>query len=273
MPELPEVLTITRDLDKEVRGKKVVGISTKQRYALNPSKSHFAKFVAGSSVSEVSNIAKLITIKMSSGYYIATHLNMSGRLLYNNEDPYIKISIRFDTGDILHYSSVRMFGYFEVWDTGQIGEYRNRYGKTALDETLTTEEFIAQLKRKNTHIKDALLDQKLISGIGNIYANDALYLSGIHPQTKPNKLSDVQIARLFENIKKLLMEGLKHRGSTIDRYCDIYGNPGSHQNHFKIYQKEHCAKCDKEVEFFKLSGRGTYFCPTCQPHDNQVRLL
>lgn len=198
---------------------------------------------------------------------------MSGRLLYNNKDPYVKITLGLDNGDTLNYSSVRMFGYFEVWSEQELNIYKTRYAKTILDETFSPEDFIKAIKRKNTHIKDALLDQKLVSGIGNIYANDALFMSKIHPQTKPSSLNDSQLKLLYENLKEIINEGLLHRGSTIDRYCDIYGKPGTHQNHFRVYKRQSCINCSSPIEIIKLNGRGTFFCAMCQPKDNQVRLL
>jgi len=220
----------------------------------------------GSTVKDVSNVAKLITIKLSSEKYIATHLNMTGRLLYNTEDPYIKIRLDFDSGDYLNYSSVRMFGYFEVWDKEKLEKYKGGYAKTAIDKDLTLEDFIQGLKKRNSLIKQNLLDQKLVSGIGNIYANDALYMSKINPKRKTHTISNSEYKSLFENVQKIINEGIEHRGSTIDRYADLYGKPGSHQNYFRIYGKKNhkCKDCGTQITFEKVQGRGTFYCPTCQ---------
>lgn len=273
MPELPEVLTISKDLKREVVGKKVVEVVNYNNYKLNPSKEHFNNFVVNSTIEDVFNIAKLIVIKLSSKQFIATHLNMTGRLLYNTKDPYVKITLKLNDNSLLHYSSVRMFGYFEVKDESFINDYYKRYGKTALDTTLTLKEFKQKIKSKNTAIKHNLLNQKLISGIGNIYANDALFLSKIHPKAKTASLSEQQIKDLFNNVKLILNEGIIHRGSTIDRYADLYGKPGSHQNHFRVYGKKgkNCINCNNPISFEQFGGRGTYYCPNCQTMQNSTQ--
>jgi formamidopyrimidine-DNA glycosylase len=267
MPELPEVLTIKKDLHKEIVGKEVIKVVPNAGYVLTPSKEHFKNYVVGAKVIDVTNVAKLIVIKLSSDFYIATHLNMTGRLLYNAKDPYVKITLHFSDGSKLNYSSVRMFGYFEVWNDEKLSEYSKKYGKEALDKSLTVEEFEEKMKKRNTYIKTNLLDQKLVSGIGNIYANDALYLSKIHPKTKSYDLSAPDYQVLLGNVRLLLNEGLEHRGSSIDRYTDLYGKPGTHQNHFRVYGKrkgEPCKNCKTPITFEKIQERGTFYCPTCQ---------
>lgn len=266
MPELPEVITIRNDLEKEIKNKTIVEILSFENYrpeAVNLIK----KNAVGKKIVGVSNIAKLILLHLDNGEYLATHLNMSGRLLYNTSDPYVKLALKFNTNDILHYSSIRMFGYFEHWLPVKVEEYSKRYGKVALDPTLALSDFISNLKRSNTYIKNNLLNQKFVSGIGNIYANDALHMSSIHPKRRTHSISDIEYKALFDNVKKILNEGIEHRGSTIDRYSDLYGKPGSHQNHFRIYGKrgQKCSNCGGSVTFEAIQGRGTFYCENCQP--------
>lgn len=276
MPELPEVITIRNDLRKEVLGKKITAIKTYSGYKLQPSKGAFEKHVLLSSISNISNIAKLLLIELSSGQFLAIHLNMTGLLLYNTKDPYIKVAFHFDTGDILHYSSIRMFGYCEVWDKTKVGLYRLNYGKSAIESDLSLEEFVQKISKTSTTIKTALLNQKLISGIGNIYANDALFMAGIHPKKRASDIPADKLKLLFEKVKEILAEGVKHRGSTIDRYRDLYGKMGSQQNYFRIYGKKDklCMQCKvSTVVSEKIQGRGTYYCEVCQPLSNQAGLF
>ena len=265
MPELPEVLTISRDFKKEIKDKEITAVNTLRDYKLL-NEDLFNRYVVGSVVEDVVNVAKLITIPLSSGYYIATHLNMTGRLLWNKDDGYSRVVLTFDGGDKLHFSSVRLFEYFEVWDQNKINSYKEKYGKEILDSSLKLSEFISAMKKSNTYIKNNLLNQKLVSGIGNIYANDGLYMSKIHPKRKSHSISDEEFSKLLENLKIIIKEGLAHRGSTIDRYTDLYGNPGSHQDYFRVYGKkgEKCVVCGNPISFEKIQGRGTYFCSTCQ---------
>lgn len=267
MPELPEVITIRNDLAYEIKGKSVVDVSTYHEYPLNPSKSEFEKYVVNHQIEDVLNAAKLILIKMSSGRYIAVHLKMTGNLLYNYDDKYKKVTLHFSDKTFLHFSTVRKFGFFEVWDQEKKDSYIKRFGKTALESNLEAEEFKMLMRRRNTNIKNALLDQSLVSGIGNIYANDALYLAKIHPLKRTTNLTDSELENLFFKVQQVLDEGVKNRGSSIDRYKDLYGNPGNHQNHFYVYGKKGtlCTQCDNSsIKYEKIQGRGTFYCPVCQ---------
>ena len=267
MPELPEVLTIKNDLQKEVVGREIVKVKIFDGYRIEPSTESFVNKVINQKITEVDAFAKLLLIKLSSGDFISTHLRMSGLVLFNNRDPYVKISLTLDNGDELNYSSVRMFGFFEAWAPEKVKQYIGKYGKSALDEGLEADEFKTIMSKRKAPIKNALLNQNLISGVGNIYANDALYLSGIHPKRKSYQLSDDELMSLFLNIRRVLNEGIKNRGSSIDRFRDIYGKPGSHQDNFHVYGSEGtgCTQCDSDtIVFEKMSGRGTFYCPTCQ---------
>lgn len=267
MPELPEIITIRNDLRKTIIGKKVMNITTYQDYPLNPSQKHFQQEVINHTVEEISNVAKLILIKMSSKKYLAVHLRMTGNLLFNSDDKYKKITLHFFDGSLLHFSTIRKFGFFEVWDERDKDTYQQRLGKTALESNLEAEEFKTLMRKRKTGIKNALLDQSLVSGIGNIYANDALYLAKIHPLKKTYQLSEKQLEILFENIIKVLNEGIKNRGSSIDRYKDLYGNPGSQQDHFYVYGKKGntCTQCGiSNIDYLKIQGRGSFYCPNCQ---------
>lgn len=269
MPELPEVITIRDDLRKEVVGKKITGVK------VSPGYKFVGKELIGEKIVEITNIAKLLLLKLSNGKYIATHLNMSGVLLFNTTDSWIRLTLELETGDKFHFSDTRMFGYFQIWTPKQVDEYRSRYGKTMIESDISKEEFAELIGKYKKPIKLVLLDQKIVSGIGNIYANDALYMSKIHPKRKANELSTEELYALFENLQVILNEGVEHRGSTIDRYRDLYGKPGSHQNHFRIYGKkgQKCPVCGNEFTYERVQDRPTYFCENCQPLDTRPRLL
>lgn len=267
MPELPEVITIKTDLHKEIVGKTIIKVEQLDYYPLKTPFEEINSKLLQKKVVNVTHIAKLILVELSEDTFLAIHLNMSGRLLYNKQDKFVKIKTHFNDGSKLNFSSVRMFETFDVWGPQKVKEYEKTYGKTALDTTLTNEEFIEKLTKKNTYIKNNLLDQKLVSGIGNIYACDALFLSKIHPKQKAQEITDKEYNTLFKNVKLLLNEGIEHRGSTIDRHTDLYGNPGTHQNYFRVYGKKHgepCIVCGTPITFGKIQGRGTYYCKNCQ---------
>ena len=271
MPELPEVLTIKKDLHKEILGKTIVKVDLIQKYPLTQPFNKIESTLNNQKVVKISNIAKLITIKLTNQNYLAIHLNMSGRLLYNVTDPYIKITLHFNTGDKLHFSSVRMFETFKIMTTQEREKYKKQYGPSIISKKITPTDFEQIMKKNNTYIKNNLLNQRLVSGIGNIYATDALYLSKINPKTKSHKITKAKYTELFNNLQMLIKESIKHRGSTIDRYTDIYKKPGSHQNYFRIYGKknQNCLNCGQKIVFEALQGRGNYYCSICQPIDKK----
>ncbi|MBP7859684.1 bifunctional DNA-formamidopyrimidine glycosylase/DNA-(apurinic or apyrimidinic site) lyase [Patescibacteria group bacterium] len=274
MPELPEVITIKKDLEKEVIGKKISKLINKN-WNFKTDFNYFVSQLEGSTIQKVDNVAKLLLLNLENKSHIAIHLNMSGRLLYNTTDDFEKVRILFSDNSFLSFSSVRRFEYFELWNDKDLEIYKKKYGKTIIDSTLSFEEFLETQKKQNKPIKTNLLNQKLISGIGNIYAIDALYESGINPYRKSQEVTSLEYKKLFENLQKLINEGILHRGSTIDRYVDLYGKAGTHQNHFRVYGKKNnkCKDCNTQIIFEKFQGRGTYYCPTCQKKDIGIKLF
>jgi formamidopyrimidine-DNA glycosylase len=168
-----------------------------------------------------------------------------------------------------------MFGKVELIQKSKVISLRKKYGPEALDKKLTPEKFLECLGSKRTNIKNALLDQKVVSGLGNIYATDALFLAGIHPETKTSEINLESAEKLLEAARSVLEEGIKNRGSTLPdkMYVDIYGKPGNQQKYFKIYMQKVCPRCKERVKFKKISGRGTYFCNHCQINPTKPKLI
>ncbi len=265
MPELPEILTIKKDLQQELVGKTIAKVFVANNLALVPTKNEFAKGVVNTTIKSVENVGKLVVINLSNKKHIAIHLAMTGRILYNVKDPYIKLTLEFNSKDTLSYSSVRMFGYVKLWDNKELSTYKNKIGPEILNN-LSAEKFVEIVSSKKSPIKNVLLDQKVISGIGNIYANDALYLSKINPKIKANNIPGNKLKTLYKNLVKVINEGIEHRGSSIDRYTDIYGKKGWHQDHFYAYKKvgQKCGRCKTPIVFEKIAQRGSFYCPNCQ---------
>jgi len=267
MPELPEVIVLRNGLRKEVIGKKILSIDTFSDYPLIPSKSHFDNYVVESTISNALNISKLLVLKLSSGHYICIHLKLTGNILYNNSDKYTKISFLLTGGDQLNYSTIRKFGFLELWDEKKLNDYAQRHGKTVLESNLGAPEFIALTNGKRKSIRNTLLDQTVVSGIGNIYANEALFLSKINPKSMTSTLSSQQLEELLNNLQKVLKAGVANGGSSIDRYKNIYGISGTQQNHFLVYQNKGntCTRCKSgQILYEKYQGRSIYYCPNCQ---------
>jgi formamidopyrimidine-DNA glycosylase len=273
MPELPEVHTIATDLKKHISKSKIVGIDIKDGYKTLPGNQEFIQAVLNQEISDVNRIAKNIKIDLSNSKSILIHLAMTGRVLIRRKefkaDSWERVIFTVEkNGKQIHvrFCDMRMFGKVKLLEQSDLEEFRNKYGPEPLKEDLTPEEFLKQVKSKKTSIKNALLDQKVISGLGNIYATDALFLAKIHPETPTTKLTLLMAEKLLETSRIVLEEGIEHRGSTLDdlMYVDVFGKPGSHQDHFKVYSKKTCAVCETKIDYKKINGRGTYFCPSCQ---------
>lgn len=168
---------------------------------------------------------------------------------------------------------MRMFGRVNLLNKDELTQFKEKFGPEPIDENLTEEVFLRQIQSKRTNIKKALLDQSIISGMGNIYAIDALWLAKIHPETKTSDLNPALAQKLLTSSREILQEGIKNRGVSMSDYVDLFGKSGNQQNYFRIYKQKNCPKCQSKVEFIQLNGRGTYYCPTCQPRRNNPDLL
>lgn len=273
MPELPEVHTIVSDLKKYLVGYCIDKVEITNGYNVIPDNSTLKSAATGSSVKDVQRVAKNIVIGLDNGYYITFHLAMTGRILLRkvsqDKDYHQKVQFTLSKKDkkiALRFCDARMFGKIQVLNTKGLDKLREKYGPDMHTAQITVEVFTEIIRSKNTNIKNALLEQSLVTGLGNIYVTDALWLAGIHPETKTRDISSQRSKALLESAREILSEGIMHRGSTLPdkAYVDIFGKPGQHQNHFRVYGKTKCPKCGTAVEFKKINGRGTYYCPSCQ---------
>ena len=275
MPELPETQTIANLLNKNLRGKKIVMVQVSKDYKALPSTDIFIKVAVGKEIKSVRRVAKNILIELENGNHILFHLAMTGRLLLWKDsvgkENWVKVILHLDNETKLTFSDMRVFGKAAILSPKQVQELEARYGPEPLDKNTTPEKLFDNLRAKRTNIKNALLDQEIISGIGNIYATDALFLAVINPLTKTNEITLENASKLLDSIRSVLEESIKLGGSTLSdkMYVDPFGNEGKYQEHFKIYSKEKCPVCGGKVSFIKISGRGTYFCPNCQPQINK----
>lgn len=280
MPELPEVQTITSDLNKYLKNVIIKKVDIENGYVTQPDNESFIKDVINQKIIAVSRIAKNVNLELANDFHILIHLAMTGQLLLRKpdhpKDRFQRVAIIFQKADgpkqnkksyELRFCDMRMFGKMVLIFKKDLSKFIGKYGYDALNADLTSEIFLKTLKSKRTIVKNILLDQKKIAGLGNIYATDALFLSGIHPETPTGNINSEMAKTLLNNVRAVLNEGIKNRGSTLndEMYVDVFDKPGKHQNFFKVYGKKGCVKCKNKVQFKKLNGRGTYFCPVCQP--------
>ncbi|MFH1820600.1 MAG: DNA-formamidopyrimidine glycosylase [Candidatus Nealsonbacteria bacterium] len=242
MPELPEVETIRRQLNQKIVGKK-----------LN-----------GKKISAVRRRAKLLIIDFVDSTSLVFHLKMTGQLIFNGEPlKYTRHIFKFNDGSKLLFNDARKFGWWrELKNTKEI---EKPFGPEVLEVNLQT--FKERLKKHlNSRIKLLLLDQKFIAGIGNIYSDEILFASKIHPLRKVSTLNDKEIKQILENSKKILKKAIKYRGTTQQDYRDALGKEGQYQTQLKVYQKKgkKCERCQTKIERIKIGSRSAHFCPKCQ---------
>ncbi|MFW6109973.1 MAG: bifunctional DNA-formamidopyrimidine glycosylase/DNA-(apurinic or apyrimidinic site) lyase [Patescibacteria group bacterium] len=272
MPELPEVETIKRQLADELVGLEIKGVVCKDERLLQPDTQTVGRAVVEAVFKDVDRTAKLLIFtlaKEGETFYLLCHLRMSGRLFFRNqsdpEDDYVGVTIKLSQGKELRFASARKFGYIRLADEQEMQETLKKYGPEPLDD-LTFEKFKNILADTRAMVKTVLMDQKRIAGVGNIYANDALFLAEINPETPANKLSAGEKETLYNALEQVLKEGLDTEGASDQWYRNAYGGKGSYQEHFKVYGKagESCPECGGTIKRIKVGGRGTFICPNCQ---------
>jgi len=273
MPELPEVETITRGLKKLVVGKRITGIEIKFPKIINLAPAEFKKHTINATVKAAERRAKLIIMHLSNGYTIGIHLKIAGRLLYLKRNvPVVKhthVIFHLNDKHDLRFWDMRKFGYVRIYPTSEInnGFHLNDYGPEPLEKSFTLEKLKELLKRRqNTRIKPLLLDQGFIAGIGNLYADEILFYSKVHPLRRVHTLKENEIKKIFQGIKKILPDAIRKKGSSFDLYLDVKGNAGTYANYLKAYSREgeRCFGCKGLINRIKIGSRSAYFCPKCQ---------
>ncbi len=271
MPELPEVETIRRRLIQGEAGfPSLLGacISHAQVYwektIAQPSASAFERTVAGQCISAIERRGKFLIFKLTQTHLLV-HLRMSGDLLLqpNSEGlpSHARWALIFDQGFQLVFQDARKFG--RTWLLDNPMQVLGSLGPEPLDESFSEHDFFQHLKNHRRQIKPLLLDQHFLAGLGNIYTDESLHMAGIHPQSISSTLTFDQAQRLFYSIRAVLQKAIDHNGTSLDW---VYRG-GNFQNHFTVYQRagEPCFRCGSPIIRMKLTQRGTYYCPECQP--------
>lgn len=273
MPELPEIHTIATDLKKHICGSLIERVKAYDESKIYSQIKNFESKLISQQIIKVARHGKNLFLKTSNNLFINFHLAMTGQILLKDlnspNPPHLKIEFQLNKNKQnlrLLFCDMRMFGKAQILNAQQIKALREKRGPDFILHATTPQEFWHNLKKRKTPIKKALLDQNLYSGLGNIYATEALWLAKINPLRLASSLTFEEASLLLTSIKNVLLEGIKYRGCTLEdkMYTDIFGRFGNYQKHFKIYNKTLCQICNTKVEYQKLDGRGTYFCPSCQ---------
>ncbi|TDX59032.1 DNA-formamidopyrimidine glycosylase [Orenia marismortui] len=271
MPELPEVQTVVDTLYSRVLDKKIVDVEVKREELIaNVDSQEFENRLIDVKINNVRRRGKYIIIELDSGEYLVGHLRMTGYFFYAEQGvastKYDCIFFKFKDGDELRLGSKRKFTrIYLVDDLNEAGSL-TKLGPEPLSDEFTLEKFKEMLSTRRGKIKPLLLNQKFLAGLGNIYVDEALFLSKIHPLRTADTITEKESSNLYHAIRKVLSDGIEHRGTTKWDYVDASGESGSHQNYLMVYDKagEECSECGTKLEKIKVGGRGTYFCPNCQ---------
>lgn len=265
MPELPEVETIKRELEKAVLNKKITRVVVHNNKVIKGiSPLLFIKGLQNCCINNIFRKGKLLVLELSCGKSLCIHLKMTGQLVYPGTASESRVSFYFSDGTILDFNDRRLFGELRLIEDWRSLKFIRELGPEPFD--ITTGEFQRMLSDRKTKIKPLLLDQKFISGIGNLYAAEALFRAKIHPLRQAFSLSESEKEALFKEITVVLKEAIVHKGSSIDQYVQLSGKAGGYAQYHKVYGKDgsFCLVCGAKIQRISVGGRGTYFCPKCQ---------
>ncbi len=265
MPELPEVETVVRTLAPTIISRQIVSVQVLRPDIVDPPTPNLPALLQNRFIASLHRRGKKIIFTLDDQTRFFFHLGMTGRLtLERPASPHIPHThLILDIADQqLRFTDPRRFGGLFLLSPKESPD--TNLGPEPL--TLTPKTFAPLLKKTKRAIKTALLDQKLLAGVGNIYADEALFDSRIHPQTPAHRLKSDQITRLTRSIKKVLNRAIHHRGSTLRDYRDANGIPGNFQKIHRVYDRANkpCPRCKTPIRRIVLGGRSTHFCPKCQ---------
>lgn len=286
MPELPEVETVRRGLQKFLPGRVVDAAEFDWQKSFPNAPKDVSTFLIGASIVAVRRRAKVLLIDLSTAYTLVIHLKMTGQLVFRGEqnfgaghpsdsligalpDKSTRVIIRFTTGAQLFFNDQRKFGWVRLLPTAEVEnlEFFKKVGPEPLDADFTWQQFRDRFsRRKRTSIKAALLDQSVIAGVGNIYADESLWGAKIHPATIVSDLNDVQFKRLFVALREVLLLSIEKGGSTDKNYVDAEGRRGSYLAFARVFRRDNlpCPRCGDQIIKIRVAGRGTHVCSKCQ---------
>ena len=289
MPELPEVETVKRGLLELIVGKVFGAVQEFDSPKSFPNDAETVKeFMIGASVIDVRRRAKVLLIDLSSHYTLVIHLKMTGQMVYRDEtmrfgaghpndsligelpDRSTRVAMRFTDGSNLYFNDQRKFGWVKLYPSVEVDniDFMKKVGPEPLEDDFTATEFIPRLRRRNnTTVKAAILDQTVLAGVGNIYADESLWGAKIHPGSRVRDIEDGQLATLLEEIKTVMNLSIEKGGSTDKNYVDAKGKRGSYIDFARVFRREG-KECPRHpavpIEKIRVAGRGTHLCPVCQ---------
>jgi formamidopyrimidine-DNA glycosylase len=296
MPELPEVETVARDLERWVAGATIVDAEVRWartiRHPQPPER--FAAEIDGATIRRVGRRGKTVLLHLDDGRVMTVALRMTGALIVAEpetpDDPYVRVLFRLADGRELRYRDVRKFGRIGLWPGGglrsvgggrgsrsrrvaeaghryRIGEVFAGHGPEPLARGFSAERLAERLRGRSARLKVLLLDQSFIAGVGNIYADEALWRARLHPLRRADTLTADEVRRLHRSIRRVLRQGIANRGASFSDYVGADGRPGDNAERLMVYRRtdQPCYRCGRPIRRVIVGQRSTHFCPRCQP--------
>jgi len=284
MPELPEVETVRIGLQKLLPGRVVSDVSHDTAKSFPNTEPDVRSFLVGAAVQSVKRRAKVLIIELSSGYSLVIHLKMTGQLVFVSSetrfgaghpndslvgtlpDKSTRVTFGFIDGSKLFFNDQRKFGWVRLLLTAEVPniDFMQKVGPEPLDASFTAEQFVQRLqRRKNSGIKAVLLDQTVVAGVGNIYADESLWGAKIHPATLVKDVPATKLHTLFTELQYVLNLAIQKGGSSNHTYVNAEGKKGSYMNFARVFRREGqaCPRCGAAIVKLRVAGRGTHICP------------
>mgnify|MGYP001241823742 CR=1 FL=1 len=275
MPELPEVETIRRDLEETVQGRRITGVFLYVPAVVrHPDPEAFVRDMVGKRIEGAERRGKHLLIRLSGGWVWAVHLMLEGQLLYMDGDEPVasgtKLSVQLDNCFQLRLRDVVDLAKVALAPEDAIASVLglSKLGPEPMEPAFTFERFEERLKGRTGMIKPLLMNQAVMAGVGNLYADEALFRARIHPERKASTLTPDERRRLYTELRAVLEEGIRYRGTSGKRglYRDLWGRKGQYQERLQVFRRqgEACPGCPGKVELIRVGGRATHVCPSCQ---------
>ena len=285
MPELPEVQTVVNELRRKIKGKKIKRVEVRAERVAKPSSAVLRRQLPGKTIKQVERRAKMIVIDLVGDHNILIHLKMTGQLVYVAKsghkvsgghpigvvgilpNKFSHVIIYFTDGSVLYFNDIRKFGWVRYAADSEKNLEKGKYGVEPFDKGYTLDHFKTLLKKyPKRKIKQLLMDQALLAGVGNIYADEACFAARIRPTRPADSLKEKEIRDLYAAIPRILKFAISKGGTSADNYVRTDGTKGRMLNYLKVYGREgeKCQRCGGVVKKIRLGGRGTHYCPSCQ---------
>jgi len=278
MPELPEVETVSQGLHKRALGRRISAVEVRHPGVIIGSPEQFAAELEGRTIVSIRRKGKALALELEAENapqrYLLVRLGMTGQFTVSARAtplaPHTHVLLALGESEELRFRDVRRFGRLRSCSLEEAQAALERLGPDA--QEVTEEQFLAAMRARRGAIKSWLMNQQLLAGLGNIYADEALFVAGIHPVAQPGRISAPRARGLFRAVRKVLDHAVKLQGTSFRDYIDIEGRPGNYAPRLRVYQRtgRPCYRCGRPIRRIVIAGRSSHFCPRCQPRPRQV---